>query len=470
MADNAPVSADALLNGAAAHATTKPATDDVEEYELLPKLIPHLDRHLVFPLLEFLSNQQEETQSMDTLKTKYELLKHTNMIDYVANLWGEIHDTEEIPADLARRREEVLQRLELFQQETAQIDELLNDEAVVSNLRSDKVANLKFLEQQHGVTIAMVDMLFDYGRFQYDCGNYGQAAHLLDQFRILSTDNDKVSSATWGKLAADILSTDWAVVMEEINKVKDSIDTKLFNNPLGQLQHRTWLIHWSLFPLFNYEPARDVLVDLFFSPAFINTIQTNCPWALRYLAVAVITNRSRMKNSGQYAKQLKDLIRVVRQEGYEYNDPVTDFIKALYVDFDFEEAQKKLTAAENVLQADFFLVATAEAFVESARHLISESYCKIHQRIDIKYVLHKLSLTNTNPHSRDLSTRLGLGQDEGEKWIVNLIRDTRVDAKIDYKDGTVVMNHPPQSVYQQVIERTKGISFRTVVLSHAVAN
>lgn len=62
--------------------------------------------------------------------------------------------------------------------------------------------------------------------------------------------------------------------------------------------------------------------------------------------------------------------------------------------------------------------------------------------------------------------RLGLNQDEGEKWIVNLIRDTRVDAKIDYKDGTVVMNHPPQSVYQQVIERTKGGFFRTQVLRY----
>ncbi len=30
--------------------------------------------------------------------------------------------------------------------------------------------------------------------------------------------------------------------------------------------------------------------------------------------------------------------------------------------------------------------------------------------------------------------------------------------------GTVVMNHPPQSVYQQVIERTKGGFFRTQVL------
>jgi len=241
--------------------------------------------------------------------------------------------------------------------------------------------------------------------------------------------------------------------MEEINKVKESIDTKLFTNPLAQLTHRTWLIHWTLFPFFNHEPSKDAICELFFSAPFINTIQTACPWILRYLTAAVITNRSRTRNTGQYQKQLKDIIRIVKQENYEYRDPVTDFIKALYIDFDFEEAQKKLSEAEEVLRSDFFLVSASDNFVEAARHLISESYCKIHQRIDIK----------------DLSARLGLNQDEGEKWIVNLIRDTRVDAKIDYKEGTVVMNHPPSSVYQQVIERTKGGFFRTQVLSAAVA-
>jgi translation initiation factor 3 subunit E len=89
---------------------------------------------------------------------------------------------------------------------------------------------------------------------------------------------------------------------------------------------------------------------------------------------------------------LKDLVRIVKQENYEYNDPVTDFVKALYIDFDFEEAQKKLGEAEEVLRSDFFLVAASDAFVDSARHLISESYCKIHQRIDIKCVEYPTSL------------------------------------------------------------------------------
>jgi translation initiation factor 3 subunit E len=185
-------------------------------------------------------------------------------------------------------------------------------------------------------------------------------------------------------MACEILSVNWDSAVEEISKVQEHIDGRLINTPLAQLQHRTWLIHWSLFPLFNHEPAREKITDTFFSPAYINTIQTSCPWILRYLAAAVITARNRGRNSNPYQKQFKDLIRIVRQEGYEYSDPVTDFIKALYIDFDFEEAQKKLIESEEILKNDFFLLGHADQFVDAARHLISESYCKIHQRIDIK--------------------------------------------------------------------------------------
>lgn len=381
MAANVPPSAETLLSGAAAHKT---AEEIANQYDLLPKLIPYLDRHLVFPLLEFSSGQDDDSE---IVRAKYELLKHTNMTDYVANLWQEINNSDSVPEEFVKKREEVLAKLQHYQDESEKITELLQDESVVGNLRSDKVANLKFLEEQHGVTIGMVNSLFDYGRFQYSCGSYGNSAELLYQFRVLSTDNDKVASATWGKLACEILTTNWEGAMEEVQKAKDSIETRLFNNPVGQLHNRSWLIHWSLFPYFNHDPARDVLTDLFFSPAYINTIQTSCPWVLRYLAAAVITNRNRAhKNNSVYQRQLKDLVRVVRQEGYEYTDPITDFVKALYVDFDFEEAQKKLGEAEDVLRSDFFLVSAADAFVEAARHLISESYCKIHQRIDIKYV------------------------------------------------------------------------------------
>ena len=466
MTDNPLAPAEILAQGKPQNNTTETAL----KYDVLPKLIPHLDRHMVFPLLEYALSEGED-DGLEITKTEYELLKPTNMTDFLAKLWQKINDSDHVPEEFGRRKDDVLQRATLFAEETSKIDELLDDESVVSNLRSDKVANLKFLETNHAVTVDNINLLYDYGRFQYNCGNYGDAAHHLDQFRILSTDNDKVTSATWGKLACDILTAQWEMVMEEINKARESIDTRLFNNPLAQLQHRTWLIHWALFPFFNYEPARDTIAEIFFSPNFINTIQTNCPWILRYLAAAVITNRNRTRNTSQYQKQLKDLVRIIKQEVYEYHDPVTDFLKALFVDFDFEAAQSKLGEADEMLKGDFFLSSSSEAFVEAARHLISESYCKIHQRIDIG----------------DLSQRLGLDAAEGERWIVNLIRDTRMDGKLDYQEGTVLMNHPANSVYQQVcpdllvalphnpdlssqvIERTKGSYFRTSVLSSAVA-
>lgn len=403
------------------------------DHNLLPVFVRNLDRHLIFPLLEFEAGK-DGVDTLQITKAKYELLKQTNMADYVASLWQEVNAKQDVPEDFSKMREDVLRKSETLAAENARMDELLGDDNVVSNLRSDKVANLKFLETSHNINVTDIDKLYEYGRFQYSCGSYSSAAHLLDQFRILSTDNDKVASATWGKLVCDILTTEWETVWEEITKVRDSIDTRLFNNPLAQLEHRTWLIHWILFPLFNSPAARDRLLDVLFSPAFINTIQTNCAWILRYLAAAVVTHNSRTQNMGQFQRQLKDLVRIIRQEGYEYRDPVTDLIRALYVDFDFEAAQVLLATTETVFREDFFLNNHTESFIEAARHLISESYCKIHQRIDIK----------------DLSQRLGLEDDEGEKWIVNLIRDTRMDGKLDYQEGTVLMNHPTNSVYQQV--------------------
>ncbi|KAH6845658.1 eukaryotic translation initiation factor 3 subunit E [Chaetomium sp. MPI-CAGE-AT-0009] len=435
----------------------------VSDYDLMLKLAQHLDRHMIFPLLEFSAGQlpvdeesgeiKDEAKAREITQAKYSLLKNSNMTDYVANLYCELAGIEEAPVEFADKKQKVFSQLQNYEQQTSKIIELLEREDVVNNLRSDKVANLEFLKREHQVTMEMVDALFDLGNLQYSCGNYADASEMLYRFRVLSTDNDKVAFATWGRLACEILTMNWDSAMEELQKVRETIDTRLSQNPLAQLQHRTALTHWALFPLFNFEKAREPILELFFNAGYINTIQANCAWILRYLAVAVITNRGRAKNPGIHQKQMKDVVRIVKQEAYEYQDPITRFVHALAIDFDFEEAQRQLVLAEEVLRSDFFLLAHADDFVDSARHLIFESYCKIHARISLK----------------DLSARLGLNADAAEKWIVNLIRDTRLDAKIDYKEGTVVMNHPPSSVYQQVIEKTKGGFFRTQVLTAAIA-
>lgn len=384
MADGQPAHADSVLTNGSSDVQ---ASDLSKQHDLLPKLIPHLDRHLVFPLLE---DQYKDDPQLS--KLEYELLKETNMVDYISGLWSEINHSKHIPSALLEKKSTVLRQLERYQEQSQKISDLLADEDVVKNLRSDKVANLNYLRDTHDVQPADVEVLYTFGRFQYDCGNYEQASELLYQYRILSTDPALVSAATWGKLGADILTAKWDSALEEINRVKEAIDTKLFNNPLAQLTHRTWLSHWLLFPLFNDEAAREPLTDLLLSPAFINTIQTTCPYLLRYLACSIITSRSNQTDqpstarhgpTASFHKQLKDLVRIVKQESYEFKDPITEFVRALYIDFDFEEAQKRLKESDEVCRGDFFLCNSADLFIDSARHLISESYCKIHSRINI---------------------------------------------------------------------------------------
>ena len=37
---------------------------------------------------------------------------------------------------------------------------------------------------------------------------------------------------------------------------------------------------------------------------------------------------------------VKDLAKVIQQESYTYKDPITEFVECLYVNFDFDGAQK----------------------------------------------------------------------------------------------------------------------------------
>ena len=237
----------------------------------------------------------------------------------------------------------------------------------------------------------MVDGLYRFAKFQYECGNYSGAAQYLSSHRILVSTNDKnYLNNLWGKLASEILMQQWEKSLEELNRLKDYIDSNPFNSALQLLQQRTWLIHWSLFIYFNHAEGRDMLIDTFFSKqpfhkqhSYLNAVQTMCPHILRYLTAAVITNRRRREF-------MKELVKVIQQESYTYRDPVTEFVECLCVNFDFDGAQQKLRECADVFSNDFFLVALQESFIENARLFVFEIFCQIHECISIRFVCSKI--------------------------------------------------------------------------------
>lgn len=64
-----------------------------------------------------------------------------------------------------------------------------------------------------------------------------------------------------------------------------------------------------------------------------------------------------------------------------------------------------------------------------------------------------------------LGEKLNMSADEAERWIVNLIRNANLDAKIDSQQGTVVMGSQNLSPYDTVIEKTKNLFNRTCSLT-----
>uniref|UniRef100_A0A1I8F3G3 PCI domain-containing protein n=1 Tax=Macrostomum lignano TaxID=282301 RepID=A0A1I8F3G3_9PLAT len=246
--------------------------------------------------------------------------------------------------------------------------------------------------------------------------------------------------------------------------------------PLQLLQQRTWLLHWSLFVFFNYKEGdkdgTELLIDMFLDKDYLNAIQTLAPHLLRYLAVCVIMNRSRKK------RNFSDLIRVI-QTGFEAlaMKPIrvgksalfksvsvryvrklqrvhecvtvysicacvcsglsgmgsiaeslhlprsdhTEFLECLYIQFDFDGAQDKLRALAQMLLSTISSCATdwtsswSPPGTSSSRH----------------------SAGSTSQHDQHdmLAQKLNMNPEDAEKWLVDLIRNARLDAKIDSKHG-----------------------------------
>ncbi|KAF6152952.1 hypothetical protein GIB67_039659 [Kingdonia uniflora] len=308
------------------------------DYDLTKRIAPNLDRHLVFPILEFHQDRELYPDS-EIKKAKIELLSQTNMVDYAMDIHKSLFNTEDVPQDMVDRRVEVVERLKLLEESAAPLIKFLQNPNMLNELRPDKQYNLQMLHDRY----------------------------------------------------------------------------QNFSSPLSQLQSRIWLMHWSLFIFFNHESGRNGIIDLFLYDRYLNAIQTNAPHLLRYLATALVVNKKRRP-------QLKELIKVIQQEQYTYKDPITEFLECLYVNYDFDGAQKKLRECEDSLGFAWLSLMLAE--------------------------------------------KLNMKHDEAERWIVNLVRNAKLDAKIDSKSGTVVMEPTHLNVYEQIIESTKALSIRT----HKYAN
>jgi len=427
---------------------------DASEYDLTHKISPFLDAHLVFPLLEFL----EENTSYDAgsvQRARLEPLAPTNMVDSAIEIRSALGETDGAlvdgapsVAEMEARRDAVFEAMEALEAKTEALRELLEDAEGVEQMKREGSYTAADLEAR-GIGAKEWGDYYEFAKFLYECGDYEGARDMLDHYLALVFPAGKKLDgcgfrALWGKFASEVLLKNWDGALADLARLRTAIDD-FGAPPLEQLQQRSWLLHWSLFVFFNHAKGHDGIIDLFLSEKYLQAIQTNCPWLLRYLTTAVIINKRRRST-------LKDLVRVIDREHDLAGDPVTTFLECLYVNFDFDGAQTTLAKCEKALRADYFLCNCADAFMEDARLFVFETYCRIHTKIDIAM----------------LADKLVMEKERAEKWVVDLIRGALLDAKIDSEKACVVMGTEKTTVYSQVIDKTRDLSNRSAALLSAL--
>lgn len=229
--------------------------------------------------------------------------------------------------------------------------------------------------------------------------------------------------------------------------------SKIFSRE-QQLQQRAWLLHWAMWLLLRHylvltyakgqacrNQAWSALLDWLVQERNLTCVHLLCPHLLRYYAVYGIMSRKRKDH-------FQAIVGAIGHTKNKYTDSFTSLLEALFLDFNFDEAQKHIASISELCDTDFFLEPLKGAVNEHSRLLIFETYCRIHKRINVEMIAKKV---NMSPQA-------------AERWIVNLILHARLEARIDSEKNRVQMAGTPPNLYQLVTEKTHNLSMRTGLL------
>jgi translation initiation factor 3 subunit E len=389
-------------------------------------------------------------------REKIKALEQTNMIDMIDDEYKRYPDDASFQATyqvqqpiLDVRRNEVFDKIDNAPEQVQSVIAFFDNNLLIEELKATPANfTLEHISAHQGITADLLEKYYRFAKFRYECGMYSDAETMLGNYlSVVQTQNSSVIGALWGRLACRILQAHWNSALSDLVAVKETVEVRNVA-PIDQLRQRAWLLHWALFVYINQDDGINALVDFITEKAYLQTMENLCPWLLRYYTAFVILSPNRRKT------MLRDLLNEIQSMNYQYSDPITEFLSSLYNQFDFDEAQQKLKECQELVKADFFLQIYADQFVHEARVMICEMYCAINRRVDLQMLAEKLQLT----------------EEEAERWMVDMVRgstsgSTTLDAKIDSSAKQVIMATPSRTAHQLVVDRTRDLTVRSVVLS-----
>ena len=200
--------------------------------------------------------------------------------------------------------------------------------------------------------------------YEYSIGAYHEAAEKLF-FLSASRFAWIKEEALWGKLSCEILLKNYKSAEKVFRELEIEIEN-IKDQEVG-LRSRVYLAHWALFFEFG-----QFQLDLFFKPAYMNSIQMAAPWLLKYVVVVVLL-------CGK--KYINELTKILSSESQTHNS-IVQFFEAIYCrSLDLKLASSKLKELVKDLENDYFLKKVVIPFMNSCQRIVFEVLVKTHSSV-----------------------------------------------------------------------------------------
>ncbi|CDW72405.1 UNKNOWN [Stylonychia lemnae] len=326
----------------------------------IKRLAPYLDSHI---LLQFLKNHVPNSDKLQEQLTNSLLIS---------------------------QKEKVQQLEEDAKNEASKLLTLLNNHQEFQKLRSDREFTLEKLQEDKGIQLQDCKKLFAYAKLQYEAGEYKSAEKYLFHLKEILTQEQQtqiefVLQVFWGLLSSEILLQREKQTVENttLRKLKEFIE-KLQQEQVHSYQesmsHKAWLLHQILVYSFsnNYTDLfADILTNrAVYGTVFLNIIQIKSQYLLRYLVASLLLKR-------EVDELLETALPIILQEKDQYSDVFTEFIEALYEDFDFDRAQSLVQKIAEEAQNDLLLKNFATQLQNQAGLLVYEVKSQIYKSVDL---------------------------------------------------------------------------------------
>ncbi|KAH8740931.1 hypothetical protein FG386_002477 [Cryptosporidium ryanae] len=461
---------------------------EVTEIAILKTTFLYNEMKELYPdqLSDFILSEEENNKIISSLSNSLSTLISA------LKKWKEAHD--ESSRSLKRKSLIELQQWFINSEE----DELSSESSKIEGKNDVSVSE----DANRNFPANPIQLLVRLSRLYYLSGKYKDSQYILDIIlkTIPECTNIDVPLITkvecyFGSIANGIVSNlsnlqdsiEPSTYLNYFQLVDDTLTREFHKiNPVQIYLYKSWLLHWSLFPLFtqyfretSFNNKQNIpgtannsvinndnslyfggstnvnlpmniwgpFLDWFASERNFNVISIVCPHLLRYLACfGIIMRRNR--------DVLESIVNLISLHRNKVNDSFTELLFNLFVNFDFESSQRIFSTCGSAVEYDFFLHPIQKYIEENSRLLVFEIYCRIHKSIDLNLVSEDLGVTNI----------------EAERWIVNLIRNLHLEGKLDYEHNRVEMIDKTNKQYQSIADKTRNILFRSNILTQNLSN